>query len=380
MQMSDANLRAIHEAKSAAPRRINWWLRMTSAGWNKPQNTVEQREMTRRSTLVSWILLGLLVALLLFIPAALTNVPTIFSIAFAALGVSVAIFLNRMGLVTAAGALLVVLICIATMGVIVGSPDGAIHVVDLPAYDFLAVAVVLGAAVLPRSSAFIIAGINIAIIYADLIFQPKAQDLLGAIKAYSLATLAGRPVVTEVIIAVIAFLWARGMHQAVQRADRAEELRAIERQFTLAETERSTRVEEFVQETINAISTLANGQEGLMLLPASHPWQQQANFINTQLKQFHRLKQASRGNNEQAIFAVEALYKTLQRINSGQASVSTLDPRQFTTQVLVVDEIAKYLYFMLQGKQAPGAMKAPGGSISRPLRNGPGISEQHGMD
>ncbi|MBV9710228.1 MAG: hypothetical protein JO011_04840, partial [Ktedonobacteraceae bacterium] len=32
----------------------NWWLRKTSFGWDKPQETIEQREMVRRSRLTSW--------------------------------------------------------------------------------------------------------------------------------------------------------------------------------------------------------------------------------------------------------------------------------------------------------------------------------------
>jgi hypothetical protein len=374
MQAPESQRNTAGRLESAAPaqRRVNWWLRVTSTGWDKPQETVQQREIARRSVLLSWILLGEVVALLLFIPAALTNTPTIFSLAGAAVGLVVTIFLNRKGFVTAAGALLVFFVISATMLVVIGSPDGKVHLVYLPAYDFLGVSVILGAAVLPRSSAFIIAGIDIVIIYADLMFQDKSKDLLDALQAFGLPTLAGRPVVILVLTAVVAFLWARGMDDAVKRADRAEELRAIEQRFNQAEAEHTARVEEFVQEVINAIGALANGQEGLMLLPTGHPWQQQATFINTQLRQFYRLKQGSKGSNEQIAFAAETLLRLLQRMNSGQVLVGALDPRQFTTRVPVIDEIARYLYFMLQGKQAPviQARQAPTAPTegSRPLR------------
>jgi hypothetical protein len=42
-------------------------------------------------------------------------------------------------------------------------------------------------------------------------------------------------------------------------------------------------------------------------------------------------------------------------MNDGQATISWLDPRQFSTQVPLVDEMARYLYFMLQGKTVPSA-------------------------
>jgi hypothetical protein len=358
-------------------RKVNWWLRMTSAGWDAPQETIQQRERARRSALLSWILLGLFIALILFIPATLTDAPSAFSVGFAFVGLLLIVWLNRKGFVTTAGVLMVALVIAATMSVVVGSPDHAVHLVYLPAYDFLVISVVLGAAVLPRSSAFIIAAVNITLIYADLLLQSKSKDLLDAISMYGLPTLAGRPVVIQVITAVIAFLWARGMDEAVRRADRAEELRTIEQHFAEAEIARTKQVEEFVQEMISAISALANGQEGLMLLSASHPWQQQATFINMQLKQFYRLKQANRGDNEQIAHAAEMLLIMVQRISRGQSAISDLAPGRFSTQVPVVNEIAGYFHMLLQGRQGAAqppvqrtsAQQAPfPRSASRPLR------------
>lgn len=330
----------------------NWWLRMTSA-WDKPQETVEQREVVRRSRLLSWILLGLFAALLLFVPATFSSPPSVVSEVIALIGLCVVALFNRRGWVTLAGILLVLLTTGATLGVIVGSPDGKIHLVDLPAYDFLSITVVLGASILPRISAFVVAGLDIVLIYIDMVVQNKAQDLLAAIHQYSLPVILGRPAAILVIIAVIAYLWVRGMDQAVQRADRAEEMRSLEQYFNQIEAERTAQVEEFVQEIIRAISALANGQEGLLLLPTGHPWQQQAVFINTQLRQFYKLKQANRGDNDQLVFAMETLLRVLQRFRDRQSLLSALEPRQFTTQVPLVDEIARHIYLLLQERSGP---------------------------
>jgi hypothetical protein len=352
-QASEMKTNGTYQRKQTTlpPRKVNWWLRMTSNGWDKPLETIQQRETARRSVLLSWILLGLFVALILFIPATLTNVPSIFAVLIAAIVLIICIFLNRRGLVTIAGVCVVVLAITATMGVVIGSPDHQIHLVYLPAYDFLVVSVILGAAILPRSSAFLIAAIDIIIIYADLIFQDKSSDLTAAISMYSLPTLAGRPVVILVIAAVISFLWARGMEEAVKRADRAEELQLVKQQFVEMEAARTRQVEDFVQETINAINALANGQEGLLLLPAGHPWYPQALFINAQLKQFYKLKQANKGDNEHIAYAAEILLTLLQRNSQKQALISALDPRQFSTPVPVINEIAKCLYQLLQNEQ-----------------------------
>lgn len=368
MQKPQSESEAHYLSNKEPMPHVNWWLRMTSTGWDKAQETIEEREKARRSKLMSWILLGILIALLLFIPATLSDIASAFSVSGAVLGVIVIIFLNRTGYVIAAGILLILVASIATVSVIIWSPDREIHLIYLPAYDFLVIPIILGASILPRYSAFLIALLNIAIIYIDMLTQSKSQDLTNAILAYGssgLGTLVitGRPVALLILTATIAYLWARGIDQALQRADRAEEMRTIEQYFTQQEIERTTLVEEFVQEIINALGALANGQEGLLLLSPNHPWQSQAMFINNQLKQFHRLKQTSRGSNEQVHFAAEALLKLLMRMNGGQINVSGLDPRQFTTQIPVVNEIARYLYFMLQHKQVPTSRT----SQSRPL-------------
>lgn len=129
---------------------------------------------------------------------------------------------------------------------------------------------------------------------------------------------------------------------------------------------------------IAAIRTLANGQEGLIWLSASHPWQQQATFINRQLKQFYKLKQANRGENEHIAYAAEMLLLMVQRISIGQSLINELAPGRFSSHVPVVNEIAGFLYVLLQGKQgAPASaptqqtlvQQAPSArSISRPLR------------
>src|SRR5216684_3788896 len=81
------------------PRSANWWLRMTSAGWDKPQETIEQRESTRRSQLLSWILLGMLSGLIAFIPTVFTSLPALVTMLIAAIVLLITIWLNRRGLI-----------------------------------------------------------------------------------------------------------------------------------------------------------------------------------------------------------------------------------------------------------------------------------------
>jgi len=74
------------------------------------------------------------------------------------------------------------------------------------------------------------------LICADYFIQPHAIDLTVDIASYSpptvgVITLLARPIALEIIIAVIAFLWARGMSRAEVRADTAEELARLQQQI-----------------------------------------------------------------------------------------------------------------------------------------------------
>ncbi len=335
-------------------KRPNWWLRKTSFGWDKVQETIAQREIMRRSRLASWILLGILATLLVYLPATTRDVASAFSVLGALFITLIVIALNRHGFVNLAGTLLVVMICAAILSVVVAAPGGIISLVYLPAYDILAIPVVIGASILPRWSGFVIAAVCAALIYADLFLQTKAADLQHAITVYGLPVLAGRPISILIIVALVAFLWMTSMDQAIKRADRAEELHALEQQIIEVRTMWSEEANDFVQGTIKAVAALANGREAQVSLPPNHSFATQAAFVNTQLHQFYKMKQAAaKGNSEQVEIAISHLLRILRGLHDGRVTVKLLEPSQFSSQIPEVDDIAKYLYFMLQGKRIP---------------------------
>jgi hypothetical protein len=366
-------------ASNIANPPTNWWLRKTSFGWDKPQETIEQREIVRRSRLTAWILLAILVTLLVYIPSVLRDAASAFTVAGALLITLFAIVLNRRGFVGLAGTVLVVMMCLAPLSVIVASPDGKISLVYLPAYDILAIPVIVGASILPRWSGFVVAGICTTLIYVDLLVQTKAADLQQAITTYGLPVLAGRPISILIIVALVAFLWVRSMDQAVRRADRAEELQALEQQIIQVRIRWSEEANDFVQGTIRAVAAIANGQETQVRLPPDHSFNTQANFVNTQLHQFYKMKlAAAKGNTGQVTIAINYLLKILQGLHDGRVTIKLLSPDQFSSHVPEVDEIAKYLYFMLQDKRIPsssGTTSKPfpptSGTSSKPLKLNP---------
>jgi len=237
-------------------KRANWWLRLTSYGTDFPQQTVTQREMARRSRLTSWIVLGLLVIEFVLLPAGISDPATITAIVIALLGTVIAAVLNRVGMVSLAGSVLVLLVIAALVGAVTNAPKGQLSMVYLPAYDLFAIAVVIGASILPRAAAFVIAVINIAIIAADFQLQPKAADVLGWIAFdHGSLPLIVRPIALQIIIATVAYLWVRGTDEAIRRADRAEEVATLE--HTIAEQRRQLEIG--VQQILETHVRIANG-------------------------------------------------------------------------------------------------------------------------
>jgi hypothetical protein len=252
------------DAKSLQARRTNWWLRTTSSGWDRPARTIEEREKARRSRLTSWIILGLLVMLGLLAPLTLVNTTDLITVLAAAGVFVVAAALNRHGHVTAAGSMLIMIIVGGIFGTLVNSPPnpathaaaGQLGLADLPAYDILAVAVVVAASILPRAAAFVVASLNIVLMSLDMIVQPKAPDLQALTAGPAIAgTILARPVALQVIIAVVAYLWVRGTDDAIRRADRAEEIAAMEHQ--LAEQKR--QLDDGIRQILETHVRVANG-------------------------------------------------------------------------------------------------------------------------
>jgi hypothetical protein len=214
---------------------VNWWLRLTSYGWDRPTKSLAERELIRRSQLASWIVAALLVVDAILLPIGFSDMGTLVAVLGSAACAAFVAVLNRQGLVTAAGICLIILICAAILGSDLSEPGG-ISTDTLPDYDLFVMAVIVAASLLPRGSAFLVAFITSTLICLDFFLQPKALDLQQDLASYSSllageVTLLARPIALQVMVATVAFLWVRGTERAIARADRAEELAALEHAF-----------------------------------------------------------------------------------------------------------------------------------------------------
>jgi hypothetical protein len=288
-QTREPMMDSVTSGQGAGQRRPNFWLRIASSGWDKPQVTVAQREAVRRSQLTAWILLGLLVADVLLTPAGLGDFPTLMAIALVGVGILVAVALNRLGYTTAAGVLLIVLIIGADIGAISGGAGG-LQVVDLPAYDLLVIAIIIAASILPPLSAFLVAAINVGAIILHFAFEPHAADLMQQVNSLGTLSLLARPVALQVIIAAVAFLWVHGTQEQIRRADRAEEIAQLE--SVVADQKRA--LDQGVQELTRAFVQAANGDYNVRVnIPRQNPLWSLGAQMNTFVQRLQQAGQAS---------------------------------------------------------------------------------------
>lgn len=205
------------------------WLRLTSSGWQYPPRTFAEREFTRRSQLASWLFLGLLVAGLVFLSAGQTDIPTLIAIVGAILSVLVACVLNRFGRVTAAALIVIAVLLVAIFGADLSAPGGQLAPDYLASYDLLVIPILVAAALLPPIVAFVLVIINSGLIIVDFFFlQTQSPTLAQEVSADGIGLLLGRPIGLEVATAAIVYLLVRGIIENARRADRAEELAALE--------------------------------------------------------------------------------------------------------------------------------------------------------
>lgn len=250
------------DAAASTPKRARplFWLRLASYGWNKPISTVEQREKVRRSILMAWVLLGLYAVTIAVLPLGLADPATLASVLAADVLLVVATVLNRAGWTIAAGTLVVATVTGAIFSSLVSQPGGRLPLDALPAYDLLAMTVIIAATVLPRSSAFIVAAINSVLIALDFFLQPHALDIIHDLPpnvgpVESALALISRPIALQIILAVMAYVWVRSTDNAIRRADRAEEIASLE--HSLADQKRQLDIG--IQQILQTHIRVANG-------------------------------------------------------------------------------------------------------------------------
>jgi hypothetical protein len=292
--------------------------------------------------LLSWIVLGLLVAVALLIPLGIGDPGSLLSIVVAEGGLVCCAALNRMGVVTGAGTLLVALLVVSVAAALLTFPLG-LSVDTLPAYDLLVAGVVAAATVLPRQATFLVAGFNIAFIVGDFYLQPHYANLdevlhdthLYPSPLVATASLLGRPIALQILVAVVAYLWVRGTDEAIRRADRAEEIASLEHVIADQKRQLDMGIQQILQTHVRA----ANGDFGARA-PTNQEnvlWQI-ASSLNNLLARLQRAGQAE----HQLHRTEEELRRLASALDDAQSGRPPLWPAPSGTAAdLIIDRLAR---------------------------------------
>jgi hypothetical protein len=253
---------SIAEKPQEGPGRFGWWYRLTAPETPPPNAPFAQLEIARRGRLASVILFFVLLLGVLAAPSIIISskdpaapISHLLSIAINV----VALFFNRRGKVTIAGILVVTSVTLGfTLSLVF---PGHIGVSSLPLFELLALPELIAVSLLPPASVFIVALLYSIFVWVNLSFLPHGPDLeqlLGQLR-YGLIL---EPILLYVLVAVVTYLWVRSAIQALQRADRAEEIAFLERREVerqQQEIEQKRQLDLGIQEILRTHVQVANG-------------------------------------------------------------------------------------------------------------------------
>jgi hypothetical protein len=253
-----------------APKRsrpLRWW-QLPLHGWyyltappEAPENArLGEREAARRGHLASVVLFFVILLVLPAIPTAIGNPVLTVILALVITIDIVALVLNRSGRTTLAGVLVVVGIEIGLGSSILTVPGG-LGASNLPMLDLMVQAECVAVSLLLPSSVFLVAFVNALFFVCVLNLTPVTPDLAQLLKTDG-SRIVSSPIILQVIVAIVTYLWVTSANKAIQRADRAEEIatleqREIERQQQ--EIEQKQQLDIGIQQILQTHVEVANG-------------------------------------------------------------------------------------------------------------------------
>ena len=279
---------------------LGWWYTLTTPSAVAPDAPFAQREQARRGRLTSTIAFGFLIAEIVVLLAGLHD-PSFaglidgksgFFILPSAIALTLlAMALNRYRLMPIAGILLAIVAEAPILTLMFFPANGRLAIQDIPIYYMLVISELVVVSILPPVSVFGVAAINSALIVGDLLLQPGSGAIVALLSQTddTLTTLA-LPIALQLIVALVAYLWVGDTLQALRRADRADEIAALERR----EAEGARELEEGVRQLLEIHVQLSNGNFNVRA-PAVRNQQlwHIGNSLNTLIARLSRLSQDS---------------------------------------------------------------------------------------
>ncbi len=247
------------------------WYQVTTPTFSVENSNLKQREMARQAHLTSTIsLLSLLILFPVFLGAMLaTNMHLLLIIILALLFQGIAIWLNRQQKILAAG-LIVVLWFILGLSIFLITTPERLDVANLTDFYLPVETELLAVSLLPAWIVFPVTIYNCLLIEILLFWKPHTSglDRLLAISSYQISL---QPVLLQIVVAVVSYLWVKSATQAIIRADRAEEIAQLTQTIALQNQQRmeALQVEQQITQAYEHQRKL-NQQKDEFLVNVSH--------------------------------------------------------------------------------------------------------------
>jgi len=268
---------------------LGWWYRLSM-----PDETFEaaQETVLPRSQLASILLLIILIAVVAFIPAALSS--DSFHILPPLVGMflvtCLAVFLNKRGKTTLVGILVVVAFDAALAEALLSYPNFVLTQNAVPIYDMFVLSDIIAISLLPGKSIFFVSFFHSAFMLADIILQPHTPDLQLLINQTTYSFMV-RPLAIQIVVALVTFLWVRNTMKALERANKAEVIAQLEHTISLERKDLAEGIQQILQTLVEAAN--GNLQVRAPLAQQSSLWQVGVG-LNTLLARLQRSGQSER--------------------------------------------------------------------------------------
>lgn len=216
------------------------WYQLTSPPEPDASAPFQERELFRRGRTGSQISIFLFLLIFISFPAAFAGSNTLLIGILVAnlVALAIAMGLNRLKKVNIAGVLVVIGVVVSPTANILTTPGG-VSTSALPIFSFLVLPVMCAVSFLPPVWVFVVAAANcLFTLFALRFFQTTGE--LHTVLDSAFAGIITPIILSQWIVAIVAYVWVRGARLAILRADRAEEIahleqREIEQQQLLLE-------------------------------------------------------------------------------------------------------------------------------------------------
>jgi len=254
---------------------LKLWYQLTAPPPPPANASIQQRQLAARGKLTSEILLLVIIMVLAAEPVAIygPNKSLIFILLIPIFINIIALIFNRNGQLIVAGIMVIVGVEVGVLLSILGPALGAggLTTYSLPQYDLLVQATLVAVTLLPPRSVFWVVLFHAALTIATILYLPHSAEFARILAANEYDLLL-RPMELQIIVAFVTYRWVTNADQAIQRADRAEEIAMLERrelELQQKDIETKQALEYGVEQILKTLQTVSGGYDFSARVPLS---------------------------------------------------------------------------------------------------------------